>query len=70
MNKSDVTDWKRHPVTQVVFSQLSQRIADIQEILSEQAGLNPAQDREYVGAIKAYRDIINIEYEEGETPND
>ncbi len=68
MNKNDFTDWKRHPVTQVVFSQLTQRIADIQEILSEQAGANPIQDREFVGAIKAYKDMVNIEYEEGESP--
>lgn len=66
MNRSDFTDWKRHPVTQVVFSQLSQRIFDLQEILSEQAGANPVQDREYVGAIKAYKDMVNIEYEEQE----
>ncbi len=70
MTKSDLIDWKRHPVTQVVFSQLTQRIADIQEILGEQAGINPAQDREYVGAVKAYKDIINIEYEEGEVSID
>lgn len=66
MNKSDFIDWKRHPVTQVVFSQLHQRISDIQEILSEQAGANPVQDREFVGAIKAYRDMVNIEYDEQE----
>lgn len=66
MNRSDFTDWKRHPVTQVVFSQLNQRIFDIQEILSEQAGVNPVQDREFVGAIKAYRDMVNIEYDEQE----
>jgi len=66
VNKSDFTDWKRHPVTQIVFSQLHQRILDIQEILSEQAGANPVQDREYVGAIKAYKDMVNIEYDEQE----
>ena len=64
MNKSDFYDWKRHPVTQVIFSQLNQRILDLQEILGETAGRNPAQDIEYVGAIKAYRDMVNIEYEE------
>lgn len=66
MNRSDFTDWKRHPVTQVVFSQLNQRIFDLQEILSDQAGVNPVQDREYVGAIKAYKDMVNIEYDEQE----
>lgn len=66
MNKADFIDWKRHPVTQIVFSQLTQRIQDVQEILSEHAGENPVQDREYVGAIKAYKDMINIEYEDQE----
>lgn len=66
MNKADFKDWERHPITQIVFSQLKQRIQDIQEILSENAGISPVQDREYVGAIKAYKDMINIEYEEEE----
>jgi len=66
VNKADFIDWKRHPVTQIVFSQLTQRIQDVQEILSEHAGVNPVQDREYVGAIKAYKDMINIEYEDQE----
>lgn len=66
MNRSDFTDWKRHPVTQVVFSQLNQRIFDLQEILSDRAGASPIQDREYVGAIKAYKDMVNIEYDEQE----
>jgi hypothetical protein len=66
LNKQDFIDWKRHPVTQVVFSQLTQRITDLQEILSDRAGENPVQDREYVGAIKAYRDLLNTEYEEQE----
>lgn len=64
MNKKDFFDWKRHPVTQIVFSQLQHRISEIQEILSETAGNNSNQDKEYVGAIKAYRDLIGIEYEE------
>lgn len=64
MNQSDFTDWKRHPVTQIIFSQLNQRIADLQEILGDSAGLNPREDVVLVGAIKAYKDMINIEYED------
>jgi hypothetical protein len=66
LNKSDFTDWKRHPVTMVVFSQLTQRITELQEILGDRAGIDPVQDREYVGAIKAYRDLLNTEYDEEE----
>ncbi|CAB4132731.1 hypothetical protein UFOVP248_77 [uncultured Caudovirales phage] len=63
MNKSDFIDWKRHPVTQVIFSQLNQRIDDLQVMLGDSAGVNPVQDSQFVGAIKAYKDMVNIEYE-------
>jgi len=71
LNKLDLLDWKRHPVTQIVLTQINQRILDLQDILSEQAGLNPVKDREYVGAIKAFRDMLNIEIDDvEETQND
>jgi hypothetical protein len=35
----------------------------LQEYLGENAGKDPRQDAEFVGAIKAYRDIINIDFE-------
>ena len=63
MNKADFIDWKRHPVTQVVFSQLNQRISDLRAMLGDSAGVNPVQDSNFVGAIQAYKDIVNIEYE-------
>lgn len=67
MNQKDFIDWKRHPVTQIIFSQLDARIKELQEILGDSAGLNPREDVVLVGAIKAYRDMINIEYD-GEEP--
>lgn len=70
MNKQDFKDWKSHPVTLGVFNQLNFRIQELHEILGESAGRNPGQDREYSGAIKAYKDMINIEYEGEETQND
>ena len=71
MNKLDLLDWKRHPVTQIVLNQINQRILDLQDFLSEQAGLDPVKDRECVGAIKAFRDMLNIEMDEvEETQND
>jgi hypothetical protein len=63
VNKADFIDWKRHPVTQVVFSQLNQRINDLRAMLGDSAGINPVQDSNFVGAIQAYKDIVNIEYE-------
>lgn len=66
MNKADFVDWKRHPVTQVVFSQLKARIQDLQDMLGESAGQNPLQDTQFVGAIKAYKDMLLIDFEETE----
>jgi len=66
VNKADFIDWKRHPVTQVVFSQLNQRIEDLRAMLGDSAGVNPVQDSQFVGAIQAYKDIVNIEYEGNE----
>ena len=63
MIKSDFTDWKRHPVTQVVFSELSARIQNLYEVLGTSAGLDPLQDREFVGAIKAYKDMIDVDFD-------
>jgi len=70
LNKADFVDWKRHPVTQVVFSQLMFRIADLKDMLAASAGVNPVQDSHYSGAIKAYQDMLSIDYEEQEQSND
>ena len=64
MTQADFYDWKRHPVTVQVFQQLAGRVRDIKDILAETAGKDPAQDREYVGAVKAYMDILEISYDE------
>lgn len=63
MNKADFVDWKRHPVTQVVFSQIQTRVKDLQEMLGQSAGENPLQDRMFVGAIQAYRDLLLMDFE-------
>lgn len=63
MKKADFYDWKRHPVTQVVFSQLARRVQDLQEMLGDSAGTNPAQDLKYVGAIQAYKDMLLMDFE-------
>ena len=63
MNKADFIDWKRHPVTQVVFSQLAERIHTLQDMLGDSAGANPIQDSRYSGAIQAYKDLLLMDYE-------
>lgn len=66
MNSADFHDWKRHPVTQVVFSQLKERIHSLYEMLGDSAGSNPVQDARFSGAIQAYNDMLNIEFEDEE----
>ena len=63
MNAKDFYDWKRHPVTQVVMSQLAGRVQELKEVLAYNAGNNALSDREVVGAIKAYNDMLEIQFE-------
>lgn len=63
MNKADFIDWKRHPVTQVVFSQLQERVQTLQAMLGDSAGVNPIQDSRYSGAIQAYKDLLLMDFE-------
>ena len=40
------------------------RISDLEALLGSSAGIDPLEDRFRVGAIAAYRDILNISVEE------
>jgi hypothetical protein len=64
LNPADLYDWKRHPVTQAVFSTLTGRIQELAERIIENAGRDPIADASFSGAIKAYRDLLNIEFPE------
>jgi len=65
VSKNDFVDWKRHPVTQQVFSQLQGMITQLSEELVEQTVEgNQLRMVEKASAIKAYRDLLNIEFEE------
>jgi hypothetical protein len=67
VNSKDFYDWKRHPMTIIVMSQLTNRVGEIKEILSEQAGKNPPQDCFHVGYIAAFNDFIRMEFEDEES---
>ena len=65
MTKADFIDWKRHPVTQQVFSQLVQRINDLtEEIVASAIDGDPRVQAFKAGAIGAYNDMLKIEFEE------
>lgn len=69
MNKLDFLDWKRHPVTQVVFDELQHRVATLMEQLVDQTAFTSQSEMaEKAGAVKALRDVLNIEIE-GEDSN-
>lgn len=68
LTAAEFADWKRHPVTQQVFSQIRQRIEYANEVLIGSAGIDQRSDAWHAGAISAFRDLLNIEYE-GESPN-
>ena len=65
MTKSDFIDWKRHPVTQQVFSQLEARITEIVDQMVTQAGyIDPRTNAYMGGSIAAYKDMLLIDFEE------
>lgn len=64
MSKQTFSDWKRSPITQTVYHELEERVKQLIEELIEQAGNDPVRDAERSGAIKAYRDLLNIDYSE------
>ena len=67
MNIQDFYDWKRHPMTMQITSQMASRVNDLKESLSERAGKDQAYDIFCTGYIAAFNDFIRAEYEESET---
>lgn len=68
MTKSDLVDWKRHPVTMQVFSQLRERIEQLKtELVGDAIEGDPRMHAFRAGAIGAYNDILNVEFD-GEQP--
>ena len=69
MTKSDFIDWKRHPVTEQVFSQLRQRIEYLKdELVGYATSGDPRELAQKAGAIMAMDDVLNIQFED-EVPN-
>ena len=70
MNANDLYDWKRHPVTQAVFSELHGRIQLMTAYLIENEGDDPDKVARTRGAILAHRDLLNIEFPDIEEPQE
>lgn len=63
MTKADFIDWRTSPITKEVFNLLRQYIEGLQAELGQSAGVDPVVDARKVGAIQAYKDMLDIEYE-------
>lgn len=64
VTKDSFRDWKANPVTKAVMTELFDRILAVREDLGNTAGIDPLDDRRKAGAIAAYSDMINIEFDE------
>ena len=65
MTRSDFVEWKRHPITQEIFSQLAARAKEYSETIV--ASVHDADVRELsrkAGIVEAFNFLLNIEYEE------
>lgn len=66
----DFHSWKHHPITQMVMEELKFRIMSLTDELVEQTPTSDPREMAYkVGAIKAYRDVLEIQPEEAQLGN-
>jgi hypothetical protein len=62
---NDFYDWKKHPITEVVFSELRLRKeALIAELVAQTASISQPELAEKAGAIKVLEDLLNITVED------
>ena len=62
MNRKDFQDWKGHPITLALFDGLSRNVRGLETELGYQAGDNPRLDAIKVGAIQAFRDVMDADW--------
>ena len=56
-------EWQDQEVTRVVKQAVREKIDELAEYLSKNAGENPDEDRKMVGGIAAYRHLLEIEFD-------
>jgi hypothetical protein len=62
MTKGDFVDWKNSPITKALFQALNTNIEGLKEELAGSAGVDTRADAIKVGAIQAYRDVVDAEW--------
>ena len=56
-------EWQDQEVTRAVKQAVREKIDELAEYLSKNAGENPDEDRKMVGGIAAYRHLLEIEFD-------
>ena len=64
VNKQEFNDWRNNSVTSKVMMEINQRVAMIRNTLEGQAGEDALRDRFLAGQARAYRNIVEIEFED------
>ena len=64
VSKEEFIDWKKSSITEAVFQGVAERIKEGMIELSHTAGEDSGMDRFKCGMLAAYRNILNIEFED------
>jgi len=62
MNRQDFVDWKNSPITKALFLALTNNVEGLKEELASSAGVDTRADAVKVGAIQAFRDVLDTEW--------
>lgn len=62
MNRKDFIDWKSSPITKALYAELNKRIEGLKDELSYGAGDVLRADAIKVGAIQAFRDVLDADW--------
>lgn len=58
MLKDEFNEWRLHPVTKELIEYISDQISQAKETLAQDAGINPLADRDLVGGVAAFREVL------------
>lgn len=66
ITKEEFVEWKRDKVTKQVFAQIADKIEDLKERLANEVAHELEGSQATAGAILAFKDVLDIDYEESE----
>jgi hypothetical protein len=66
ITKEEFVEWKRDRVTKYVFGLIENKIAELKDRLVNEVAYDSVGKEATAGAIKAYEQFLDIDYEESE----